>query len=137
MLVLVSFGIRRWPRYEPPELYIKGVRTVGIAIASSDYEKDKSAIRDAMKGAELMVHTGDEFSIGEPTKSMGWNFFTLHVTPNLIQKVADSIGTPATSRSPRMEDRFIAWLAGKLAEKECKVYLDLESRKASSKYGLF
>jgi len=137
LLGLVSIGVRKWPRYKPKEFYIDGVRTVGISVASKDYEKDKSIIQNVMQSTELMVHVRNEFSIGEPEFKMGWNFFVLHVTPNLIHRVADYIGMNQITRNLKTEDRFIEWLAEKLEEKECSVYLDLESRKGSSKYGLF
>jgi hypothetical protein len=137
LLGLVSIGIRKWPRYKPKEFYIDGIQTVGISVASTDYEKDKNIIQNVMWNAELMVHAKNEFSIGEPEFKMGWNFFVLHVTPNLINRVADYIGMQRTAPNAKIEDGFIKWLAERLKEKECSVYLDLESRKGSSRYGLF
>ncbi|MFQ5970130.1 MAG: hypothetical protein ACE5J2_06530 [Nitrososphaerales archaeon] len=135
-LAIISIGIRRWPRYQPEDVFIDGVKAVGISVASIDYERDKSIVQDVMRGTEVTFHTRNEFSIGEPEFKMGWNFFVLHVKPNLIQSVADYSVTQAM-QNIRAEDRFIGWLSEKLKEKECNVYLDLESRKSSSKYGLF
>ena len=137
LLGLVSIGVRKWPRYNPEEFYIDGTKTVGISVASIDYEKDKSVIQNVMRSTELMVHARNKFSIGEPEFKMGWNFFVLHVTPNLIHRVTDHIGMQQVTQNVKVEDRFINWLTEKLKEKECIVYLDLESRKGSSKYGLF
>jgi hypothetical protein len=102
-----------------------------------DYEKDKSVIQNVMRSTELMVHVRNEFSISDPESKMGWNFFVLHVTPNLIGRVADHIDMQQMIQKTKPEDVFVDWLAEKLKEKECNVYLDLESRKHSSKYGLF
>jgi len=137
LLGIISIGVRKWPRYKPKEFYIDGIKTVGISVASIDYEKDKSVIQNVMRSAELMVHARNEFSISEPEFKMGWNFFVLHVTPNLIHRVTNYIGMQQMTANLKMEDRFINWLAQKLKEKECNVYLDLESRKGSSKHGLF
>lgn len=137
LLGLVSIGVRKWPRYKPKEFYIDSIKTVGISVASIDYEKDKNVIQNVMRSTELMVHARNEFSIGEPEFKMGWNFFVLYVTPNLINRVADHIGMHQIAENVKVEDRFIDWLAQKLKEKECNVYLDLESRKGSSKYGFF
>lgn len=137
LLGLVSIGVRKWSRYKPEEFYIDGSKSVGISVASIDYEKDKNVIQNVMRSIELMVHARNEFSIDEPEFKMGWNFFVLHVTPNLIQRVANYIGMHQIAKNVKVEDRFIDLLAEKLKGKECNVYLDLESRKGSSKYGLF
>jgi len=136
-LAIISIGIRRWPRYQPEDVFIDGVKAVGIAVASIDYENDKSILQDVMRSTEMTFHARNEFSIGEPEFKMGWNFFVLHVKPNLIQSVADYVGVTQAMQNIRAEDRFIEWLSKKLKEKQCNVYLDLESRKTSSKYGLF
>jgi len=136
LLGLISIGVRKWPRYKPEEFNIDGIKTVGISVASIDYEKDKSVIQNVMRSTEMMVHARNEFSISEPEFKMGWNFFVLHVTPNLINRVADHIGIHR-AENVKVEDSFIDWLEEKLKEKKCNVFLDLESRKGSSKYGLF
>jgi len=137
MLGLISIGVQKSPRSKAKEFYIDDIKTIGISIASMDYEKDKSVIENMMHSAELMVHTRNEFSISDPDFKMGWNFFVLHVTPNLISRVTDHIDMQRMSSNVKPEDRFIDWLAEKLKAGECNVYLDLESRKHSSKYGLF
>jgi len=137
MLGLISIGVQKWPRSKAKEFYIDGIKTIGISVASIDYERDKSVIQNVMHSTELMVHTRNEFSISDPDFKMGWNFFVLHVTPNLISRVTDHIDMQQAPSNAKSEDRFIDWLAEKLKEKECNVYLDLESRKHSSKYGLF
>jgi len=137
MLGLISIGVQKWPRSKAKEFYIDDIKTIGISVASIDYERDKSVIQNLMHSTELMVHTRNEFSISDPDFKMGWNFFVLHVTPNLISRVTDHIDMQQAPSNAKSEDRFIDWLAEKLKEKECNVYLDLESRKHSSKYGLF
>lgn len=139
LLGLISIGVRRWPRYKLEEFYINGIRTIGISVASTDYEKDRSVIQSVMRDTEMMVHARNEFSIGEPEFRMGWNFFVLHVTPDLVNRVADHLGIQQISQSVKVkvEDRFVSWLEEKLKERDCNVYLDLESRKGTSKYGLF
>jgi hypothetical protein len=137
LLGLICIGVQKWPRSRPKEFYIDGIKTVGISVASMDYEKDKSVIQNVMRSTELMVHVRNEFSISDPESKMGWNFFVLHVTPNLIGRVADHIDMQQMIQKTKPEDVFVDWLAEKLKEKECNVYLDLESRKHSSKYGLF
>lgn len=137
LLGLVSVGVRKWPKYQPKEFYINGNKTIGIWIASTDYEKDKSIIQNVMQSIELIVHTRNEFSIDEPDSKMGWNFFILHITPNLLQNVINYVGMNKMVQNLKAEDRFIEWLAENLREKQCNVYLDLESKKGSSKYGLF
>lgn len=137
MLGLISIGVRRWPTYNPKEFYIDGIRTIGISIASMDYEKDKGVIQNVMRSAELIVHTKNEFSIGEPDFKMGWNFFILYVTPDLVHNVANHSAMQQMPQNVNDEDRFVNWLTEKLKENECNVYLDLESKKGSSKYGFF
>lgn len=137
LLGLISIGVQKWPRSKAKEFYIDGIKTIGISVASIDYEKDKSVIQNVMHSTELMVHARNEFSIGDPDFRMGWNFFVLHVTPNLIGRVVDHIDMQHMVNRAKPQDRFLDWLAEKLKEKECNVYLDLESRKHSSKYGLF
>jgi len=137
LLGLVSIGARKWPKYEPKEFYISGNKAIGIWVASTDYEKDKGIIQNLMQSIEIMVHTRNEFSIGEPDSKMGWNFFILYIAPNLLQRIADYIVMDEMAQNLKPEDRFIEWLTEKLKEKECNVYFDLESKKGSSKYGLF
>ena len=137
LLGLISIGVKRWPRYRPREFYIDGIKTIGISVASLDYDRDKSIIQNVMRSTELIVHTKNEFTIGDPDYRMGWSFFVLHVTPNLINGISDHISLQQIRRNAKVEDRFIDWLAEKLKSQECNVYLDLESRKSSSKYGLF
>lgn len=61
----------------------------------------------------------------------------LHTACNatLIDRVTDYIGKQLTQNA--REDVFVDWLAEKLKEEGCNVYLQLESKKGSSKYGLF
>lgn len=137
MLAIISFGIRRWPRYQPQEEYIERVKAVGISVASMNYERDRKVIDEVMRNAELVSHAKNEFIMSEPDFKMGWYFFVLHVTPNLIQKVINYASSNQPIPNVKLEDMFIRWLSQKLEEKQCNVYLDLESRKGSSKYGLF
>ncbi|MEM2760192.1 MAG: hypothetical protein QXU32_05810 [Nitrososphaerales archaeon] len=137
MLAFISIGIRKWPRYQPKEEYIDGVKAISISVASMNYEKEKDVIREVMRGAELLMHTKNEFIMSEPEYKMGWYFFVLHVSPNLVRKVIDLADASPAMKNMKMEDRFIIWLSERLEEKECNVYLDLESKKSSSKYGLF
>lgn len=136
MLAFISIGIRNWPRYQPQEEYIRDEKAVGISVASTDYEKDKHIIHEVMRSAELAVHAKNEFIISEPEYRMGWYFFVLHVTSSLMHKVIN-LDTHYPLQNVKLEDRFIKWLSQKLEEKQCNVYLDLESKKGSSKYGLF
>lgn len=135
MLAFISIGIRKWPRYQPKEEYIDGIKAIGISVASMNYEKDRKVINEVMRSAELIVHTKNEFFISEAEFEMGWHFFILHVSPNLLHKIFDY--TDYQMHAMKLEDRFISWLSQKLEEKQCTVYLDLESKKGSSKYGLF
>ena len=137
MLGIASIGIRKWPRYQPRTEYIEGLKAVGISIATTNYEKDRSILHEVMRSTELTVNTKNEFTISEPEYKMGWCFFVLHVTPNLMDKIIGHIDTGHTMPNVKYEDRFIRRLSEKLEEKRCRVYLYLESRKGSSKYGLF
>lgn len=83
LLGLASIGIRKWSGYVPEEFYIDNVKTVGISVASVDYEKDRNVIHEVMRRAELMFHAKNEFSIEEQGFRMGWSFFILHVMPPL------------------------------------------------------
>jgi len=137
LLAFISIGIRKWPRYQPKEEYVEGVKAIGISVASTNYERDEKVIQDVMRSAEFMVHTKNEFILSESEFKMGWHFFVLHVTPNLMHKIIDYTSSSHPVQNIKLEDRFIRWLSQTLEEKECNVYLDLESKKGSSKYGLF
>ncbi len=137
LLAFISIGIRKWSPYQPKEEYIEGIKTISISVATTNYETDEKVIRDVMRSAELMVHAKNEFVLSESEFKMGWHFFVLHVTPNLVHKIIDSTSSSHQAQNIKLEDRFIRWLSQKLEEKQCDVYLDLESRKGSSKYGLF
>jgi hypothetical protein len=133
MLGIASIGIGKWPRYAPQEYYIDDVKAVGVSIATADYERDIKIVQDIMRKAELMFHTRDEFVIDEPTSRMGWYFFVVHVTPNLVDRVADYTDQLQQNK----EEKFVDWFQDRLREQGCNVYLQLESKKGSSKYGLF
>ncbi len=137
LLAFISIGIRKWSRYQVREKNIDGVKAVGISVATTNYDKDRGVIHKVMQSAELVANAKNEFAMDEPEYRMGWYFFVLHVTPNIMGRVIEQISTRQTMQNIKLEDRFIKWLSSQLEEKKCDVYLDLESRKGSSKYGLF
>lgn len=137
MLGLISIGIRRWPKYVPKEEYIDGVKAISISVASMNYERDNKIIQEVMRSAEIAVHERNQFLIDEPDSQMGWHFFVLHASPNLVRKIIDYTDMSRAVQNMKLEDRFIRWLSQKLEERQCNVTLDLESKKGSSKYGLF
>lgn len=101
-----------------------------------NYERDKKAIQEIMRGAELAVHSKNEFLLSESESKMGWHFFVLHVSPSLMHKIMN-LDSDYNIPNMKLEDRFIKWLSRKMEEKQCEVHLDLEWKKGSSKYGLF
>jgi hypothetical protein len=111
---------------------------IEIDVAALNYDRASKVLRSALREIEAMVHGKDEFAVGDPQFVMGWYFFTLSVSRELIVKVMNLLGNEFLSvKGKSFEKKFVNWLNSRLEQFGSDVQLKLKADMETSKYGLF
>jgi len=111
---------------------------VNINVSSTDYDKTSKTIQSALRLLEEMVHSEDSFLITDSEFAFGWHFYLVCVNKELIQKLADQMGTDFEKLKGRgMEKKFLTWLTQKVEQKNLRIKLAIKEEMESSKYGVF
>jgi len=112
--------------------------TVEISVAVLNFDAESRVFRDVFREIEALVHTRNEFTIGEPEFAMGWYFFTVSVSRGMIVKLANLLGNEfLVVKGKSFENKFVNWLSARLKKLGYRPYLHLKSEIETSKYGLF
>jgi hypothetical protein len=114
------------------------IDTIEISVAALNYSRESQIITRALREIEAMVHTKDEFTLGDPQFTFGWYFFTLSISRELVIKLANLLGNEFLQvRGKSFENKFVNWLTERLKQVGCDVHINLKADMESSKFGLF
>jgi len=114
------------------------INVIEINIAALNFDKDSKVIQSTLKEIAVMVHSKDEFSIGDPQFTFGWYFFTLSVSKDLVLKLMNLLGNEFLSvKGKTFENKFLNYLAARLKQVGCDVHLNLKAEMETSKFGFF
>jgi hypothetical protein len=111
---------------------------VNINVSATDYDKTSSEITSTLSRLEEMVHETDGFVITDSEFAFGWHFYVVSVRADLVQKLADQMGSDFQRLKGKTADKkFLTWLQQKMDQKNLKVKFAIKEEMESSKYGIF
>ena len=109
-----------------------------INVSAIDYDNTSKVINSTLTLLEEMVHAEDGFVITDSEFAFGWHFYVVGVNKELIQKLADQMGSDFQNlKGKNMEKKFLTWLTGKVEQKNLRIKLVIKEEMGSSKYGIF
>ena len=80
----------------------------------------------------------DGFIITDSEFAFGWHFFVVGVNKELVQKLAEQMGTDFEElKGKGMEKKFLTWLTQKVEQKDLRIKLAIKEEMESSKFGIF
>ena len=111
---------------------------VNINVSATDYDKTSKTIQSTLNLLEEMVHSKDGFIITDSEFAFGWHFFVVCVNKELVQKLADQMGTEFEElKGKGMEKKFLTWLTQKVEQKNLRIKLAIKEEMKSSKFDIF
>jgi len=111
---------------------------MNINVSAIDYDNTSKVINSTLTLLEEMVHAKDGFVITDSEFAFGWHFYVVGVNKELIQKLADQMGSDFQNlKGKSMEKKFLTWLKGKVEQKNLRIKLAIKEEMESSKYGIF
>ena len=111
---------------------------ININVSAIDYDKTSKEIKSTLSLLEEMVHGEDGFIITDSEFGFGWHFYVVCVNMDLVQKLAEQMGSDFEKLKGRgFEKKFLTWLTKKVEKKNLKVKLAIKEEMESSKYGIF
>jgi hypothetical protein len=114
------------------------MQRMNINVSAIDYDKSSSVIKSALSRLEEMVHEEDGFIITDSEFAFGWHFYVVCVNLNLIQKLADQMGSDFEKlKGKSMEKKFLTWLTERTQQNGTRMKLAIKEEMESSKYGIF
>ena len=111
---------------------------ININVSAIDYDKTSKEIKSTLSLLEEMVHGENGFIITDSEFAFGWHFYVVCVNMDLVQKLAEQMGSDFKKLKGRgLEKKFLTWLTKKVEKKNLKVKLAIKEEMESSKYGIF
>ena len=111
---------------------------ININVSAIDYDKTSKEIKSTLSLLEEMVHGEEGFIITDSEFAFGWHFYVVCVNMDLVQKLAEQMGSDFEKLKGRgLEKKFLTWLTKKVEKKNLKVKLAIKEEMESSKYGIF
>lgn len=111
---------------------------VNINVSATDYDKSSKEIIKVLSGLEEMVHEKDGFTVTDSEFSFGWHFYVVSVRADLIQKLADQMGSEFSKlKGKGNEKKFLSLLTQKMEKTSLRVKFAIKEEMESSKYGIF
>ena len=106
---------------------------MNINVSATDYDKTSKTIKSTLTLLEEMVHSEDSFIITDSEFAFGWHFYVVCVNKELIQKLADQMGSDFENlKGKGIEKKFLTWLTQKVEQKNLRIKLaikeEMESR---------
>ena len=111
---------------------------ININVSAIDYDKTSKEITSTLARLEEMVHGQDDFVVTDSEFAFGWHFFVVSVNREIVQKLADQLGSDFEKLKGRgIERKFLTWLTHKIEKNIPRFKLAIKEEMESSKYGLF
>lgn len=101
-------------------------------ISTLDYESDRRRIESVIASVERGLHDKSSLEIGEPSKYLGWTFFTISLNTDFMVKMAEVYEGFMNAEGWTHYEKFENWLKAKLDEAGSKAQV-----KTVSDFGLF
>lgn len=111
---------------------------LNINVSAVNYKATSDALRHALTLLEESVHVKSEFQITDSQFAMGWHFFVVSVTRNMIQKIATQLGEDFERlKGKGTEKKFLKLLETRVPKDSPRFKLAIKEEMESSKFGIF
>jgi len=111
---------------------------LNINVSAIDYDKTSKEIKSTLTLLEQMVHGENDFLVTDSEFAFGWHFYVVSVNRELIQKLADQMGSDFEKlKGKGLEKKFLTWLTSKVEKKDLRIKFAIKEEMESSKYGIF
>jgi hypothetical protein len=111
---------------------------ININVSSIDYDKTSKEIKKQLTLLTEMVHGENDFVVTDSEFAFGWHFFVVSVNMDIIQKLADQMGSDFNKlKGKGIEKKFLSWLTNKMERKIPRFKLAIKEEMETSKYGIF
>ena len=101
-------------------VYITKLSKQTFEISTLDYESDREQIESIIAKVEWGLHDKSGLEIGEPSKYVGWTFFTISVDVAFIAKMAEVYESFLNVEGWTHYEKFESWLSSRLVESGSK-----------------
>jgi phage FluMu gp28-like protein len=85
-------------------------------VTTLNYETDRKIIESIITQVEWGLHDKSALEIGEPSKYMGWTFFTVSIDVAFIAKMTEVYASFLNAEGWTYYEKFENWLNAKLDE---------------------
>jgi len=89
-------------------------------VSALNYESDRKIIESIIAQVEWGLHDKSALEIGEPSKYLGWTFFTVSIDVAFIAKMAEVYASFLHAEGWTYYEKFENWLNAKLDEASSK-----------------
>ena len=84
---------------------------LNINVSAIDYDKTSKEIKSTLTLLEQMVHGENDFLVTDSEFAFGWHFYVVSVNRELIQKLADQMGSDFEKLKRKRVGKKISYLA--------------------------
>lgn len=81
-----------------------------------DYDSDSRLIKQVISDVEWGLHDKSNLEIGEPSKYLGWTFFTVSLDVPFILKMMDLYSSFRDAKGWTHYEKFETWLNDRIKE---------------------
>lgn len=85
-------------------------------VSTLNYESDRKLIESIIAKVEWGMHDKSSLEIGEPSRYLGWTFFTVSLDVAFIVKMAEVYESLMHAEGWTHYEKFESWLNAKLGE---------------------
>jgi len=109
-----------------------------VNVSATDYDKTSKEIIRTLSTLQDIVHGENDFVVTDSEFAFGWHFYVISVNKELIQKLADQMGSDFEKlKGKGLDKKFLTWLTNKMDQKNLRIKFAIKEEMESSKFGIF
>ena len=109
-----------------------------VNVSATDYDKTSKEIIRTLSTLQDIVHGENDFVVTDSEFAFGWHFYVISINKELIQKLADQMGSDFEKlKGKGLDKKFLTWLTNKMNQKNLRIKFAIKEEMESSKFGIF
>jgi len=109
-----------------------------VNVSATDYDKTSKEIIRTLSTLQDIVHGENDFVVTDSEFAFGWHFYVISINKELIQKLADQMGSDFEKlKGKGLDKKFLTWLTNKMDQKNLRIKFAIKEEMESSKFGIF
>ena len=109
-----------------------------VNVSATDYDKTSKEIIRTLSTLQDIVHGKNDFVVTDSEFAFGWHFYVISINKELIQKLADQMGSDFEKlKGKGLDKKFLTWLTNKMDQKNLRIKFVIKEEMESSKFGIF